>query len=361
MHVRASRIATASTVALAIGMGPASAAAPRKKAAAPPRTSVRVGVLPLVIAGDVAPEIGDARDRLSRRVLDALADPSLSAVNLESTSAGDGASPYCSDAVCWQSLANQHSVSHFVVVVVHHNDPDYAVEARLVDGRTGVDVGTVTDTCDLCGLTELGEHVGDVSAKLHRELQSTLVPPPVLVVASAPPGATVHLDGEIVGTTPLEHASVAGTHDLEIRRAGHVTERMRVDLVDGTRRTIDAHLRPVPAAAAPVRSTPDNAARAVLGSGIAAMLAGAGGIGGGTAMLLMHDGPVASDCGGENVDALGRCKYLHDTRGGGIAVTVVGASLLVAGVALTVVGVRRRPGARKASARLHGLGLAGRF
>jgi TolB-like protein len=364
VHVSATRACVAAAVSFGLAVSPASAAAPRKKADAPTEKAdapVRVGVLPLVIAGEVAPEVGDARDRLSQEVLSALADPRLEAVSLHSAETGDAATPYCSDAVCWQALANEHGVSHFAVVVVRHSDPDYDVQARLVDGRTGAEVGSVSDTCDLCGITELGEHVGDVSAKLRRELESTLVPAPVLVVSSTPPGATVHLDGEVVGSTPLELASIAGTHELEIRRAGHVTERMRLDLVDGTRREIDARLRPLPTAPAPADAPGDRAARIYLGSGIAAMLAGAGAIGGGAAMLLMHDEPIEADCDGTNVDELGRCRYLHDTRGGGIALTVVGASLLVAGVALTVLGARRRAQPRTASASLHGLGIAGRF
>ena len=360
--MRLARSFTAAAVALALATASMAEAAPRKaKKAAPAEPKVRVGVLPLVIAGEVAPEVGDARDRLSMQVFEALADPRLSAVSLDSAAAGDGAAPYCSDAVCWQTLAGQHDVSHFVVVVVHHTDPDYDVEARLVDGRTGAQVGSVADTCDLCGITELGDLVGDVAAKLRRELESTLVPAPVLVVSSTPPGATVHLDGEIVGTTPLELPSIAGTHELEIRREGHVTERMRLDLVDGTRREIRARLRRVPAPAEPTDAPRDAKGRILLGTGIGAMVAGAGAIGGGAAMLVMHEQPIESDCGGDNVDALGRCKYLHDTRGGGIALTAIGASLLVAGVALTVLGVRRRPKAASASARLHGLGVVGRF
>lgn len=362
MHVSAARAWVAAAVSLGLAASPASAAAPREKAGAPKADApVRVGVLPLVIAGEVAPEVGDARDRLSQQVLSALADPRLEAVSLHSAETGDAATPYCSDAVCWQALAGEHGVSHFAVVVVRHDDPDYDVQARLIDGRTGAEVGSVSDTCDLCGITELGEHVGDVSAKLRRELESTLVPAPVLVVSSTPPGATVHLDGEIVGTTPVELPSIAGTHELEIRRAGHVTERMRLELVDGTRREIDARLRPVPTPAAPADAPRDRAARIYLGSGIAAMLAGAGAVGGGAAMLMMHDEPIEADCDGTNVDELGRCRYLHDTRGGGIALTVVGASLLVAGVALTVLGARRRAKPGTASASLHGLGITGRF
>jgi hypothetical protein len=327
----------------------------------------RVGVLPLVIVGDTAPEIGDARDRLSTSVYEAFSHTSYDAVLLEADVAGDAENPYCADAVCWQMFADEHGVTHFLVVVVVFDEPDYRIEARLVDGRTGESVGTRTDACDLCGITELGERVQDVSASMRRDVEATLVLPPKLIIESVPPGAMVTVDGERVGKTPLTIATISGRHVIEIASSEYVTEKIEVDLTDGVRREVIAKLRPRPAA--PAVSQQDTAAdprsRLLFGLGATGLVLGTGLLAGGGAMIAIHGDPIDNDCSGDNLDALGRCRYLHDTRGAGIGLVVGGAALLAGGVLLTVLGARRRKRTRDAQPRveadLRGFGVVGRF
>jgi formylglycine-generating enzyme required for sulfatase activity len=81
-----------------------------------------------------------------------------------------------------------------------------------------------------------GEHTVEVVAPLHlpyqttvvfepgeppRELEAILIPNwAPLTVATSPAGATVSLDGAVVGSTPLEHRIEAGERVVEIRRQG---------------------------------------------------------------------------------------------------------------------------------------------
>jgi len=322
-----------------------------------------VGVLPLVVAGDAAPEVGNARERLGIAVNEALAHASYDTVLLNADQAGDSERPYCADPVCWQRLASEHEVTHFLVVVVHFTDPDYRIQARLVDGRNGEPAGSRELSCDLCGLTELAERVRDVAATIRREVEATMVPAPTLAITSAPNGASVLVDGEPVGVTPLELVSVAGAHRVEIVHNGYVTHSMDVDLVDGVRREISASLRPVPVAV--VEQAPwDRRSKALIGGGTAVAVAGLGAVIGGLVLIGIDDQPINGDCSGDNVDEEGRCRFLHDTRPAGIGVTAGGAVLLGAGVALAVVGVRRhrtqRGGVQPVAWR-HGIGIAGRF
>ncbi|MBL4688734.1 MAG: hypothetical protein JKY37_29365, partial [Nannocystaceae bacterium] len=182
---------TGTIVALALSLlaaaPPVRESTPVVEVVAPPqrdasRPTTRVGVLPLVIAADAAPEVGDARQRLSAEVRDTLAETSYEVVSLSTEQTGDAESPYCKDAVCWQQLATQHDVTHFLVLIVHFTDPDYRIEAKLVDGRSGSDAGALETTCDLCGISELEARVRDVAATMRREIEATMLLPPTLVV-----------------------------------------------------------------------------------------------------------------------------------------------------------------------------------
>lgn len=359
VHVSRNGRITALATALALAWPTASLAAPTAEEGAD-AVSDRIGLLPLVIAGDAAPEVGDASDRLSARVVDTFERSSLQAVPLQATHAGDAQAPYCSDAVCWQALAREHDVSRFLVLVVHFDDPDYRIEAFAVDGRTGKRTSSDAQTCDLCGIAELEAKVADVTGAMRRQLEVSVKPPPVLVVRSVPPKARVTLDGELVGTTPVELTVVPGGHRITVERTGYVTDRREVDLVDGVRQEIDAALRPIPMDVEPPRAQA-RGGRALIGVGSGGLVAGAGAIAGGAVMLALHDRPIGSDCSGSNVDEAGRCKYLHDTRAGGIALTAVGGVLLAGGIAMLALGLVRRKGRVHTTARHGGIGLGVSF
>ena len=323
----------------------------------------RVGVLPLVIAGGVSPEIGDSRERLSSEVHQTLTDARYDTVLLAADDAGNAETPYCGDAVCWQRFAREHDVTHFLVMVVRFEDPDYIVDARLVDGRNGRDAGSQSKTCDLCGLTEVRRQVRDVASTMRREVEATLVLPPSLFVGSSPRGAVVYLDNERVGFTPVELQPVAGTHRIRLEHPDYVSEKVDVDLVVGVRREVNMSLRRRPQPAGPVADgPPTEGATAMLALGGSAIGVGAGAIAGGAALILIHGDPIERDCVGSNLDAMGRCRFLHDTRAGGFALTGIGAALVGAGVLVTVLGTRRRKAARvNAGVSANGITLSGRF
>ena len=343
-------------IALAFGV-------PEPATPAPSSGGTRLGVLPLVVAGDVATEIGDAQERLSSEVHDTLTDARYESVLLEASDAGSADSPYCADAVCWQQLANEHDVTHFLVMVVRFEDPDYVIEAQLVDGRNGADAGTQSKTCDLCGLTEVRRQVRDVASTMRREVEATLVLPPTLFVSSTPRGATVILDGERVGNTPFELQTVAGRHRVTVEHPDYVSEKIDVDLVDGVRRELQMSLRPRPMPIEPTEDRPTSKGpTTLLGLGGTAIGLGVGAIAGGAVMVAIHADPIQGDCSGDNVDALGRCRYLHDTRAGGAALIGAGVALVGGGIAMTVVGARRRKSRRvQASVTGRGIVITGRF
>ncbi len=329
----------------------------RQGTANPPSAGGRIGLLPLVLATDIPVEVDDIDARLTAQVREAFArsDPEL--VMLSAEQSGDAAAPYCGDAVCWQALATQFGVTHFLVARVTFSDPDYRVMMQLVDGLTGEMTSETDRACDLCGLAELGTQVGDMAATMRREIEAEATEPPRLVVTSVPAGAEVELDGEVIGLTPISVDTVSGVHRITLRRGGYVVAREEVELLDGVERRMETQLLKLPVDTAAVPSRPATASSGLIWGGVAGIVVGLGGIAGGATMVALHEQPIARDCEGENVDALGRCRYLHDTRAGGIALLVVGGISLVGGVVLLATGGARRRSDRRAQLRPGGLAV----
>ena len=67
-----------------------------------------------------------------------------------------------------------------------------------------------------------------------------------LRVLSTPSGASVRLDGSMIGATPLETSNVApGTHTVQVSRSGYVTETRSATVSAGLTTTVDVALTPV--------------------------------------------------------------------------------------------------------------------
>jgi len=67
-----------------------------------------------------------------------------------------------------------------------------------------------------------------------------------LRVLSTPPGASVRLDGSMIGTTPLETSNVSpGTHTVQVSRSGYVTETRNATVSAGLTTTVNVTLTPV--------------------------------------------------------------------------------------------------------------------
>lgn len=309
--------------------------------------SVRVTVMPVRIKGDLPERI---ETEIRERIVDGLSRDGIVLDEIPQREAP----PPCTDAECWKGLAQYRGSSHLVTFTVEVTEPDYKLRAELVDGSTGESIAVVDETCDLCGLEEVGAVTADMVGTIRRRILAAVKPPPVLVVDSEPPGATVLLDGEPIGTTPLELAVEEGEHQLRVEREGYRPEIQNLALVEGSRSEVDVTLSEIEVEKTGPR--PLRIAGAVtLGTGLAAL-------GGGIAMLVLHEEPIRYDCSGENRDAMDNCKWLYDTQGGGIALTVVGTLAAATGVTLLVLDAKRNPNRQlRAFISPRGFGLRARF
>ena len=61
---------------------------------------------------------------------------------------------------------------------------------------------------------------------------------------SQPTGAEVYVDGDFVGSTPLEHTLSAGRHEIELRKKGLPAWKRQLNVSPGPHATISAEMEP---------------------------------------------------------------------------------------------------------------------
>jgi PEGA domain len=89
---------------------------------------------------------------------------------------------------------------------------------------------------------------GGANEALDLELRASAGAPGELNVHGGLPGVEVHVDGVLLGTTPLRNGLVlnSGAHELVLRRAGYIATRQQLTLPPGGRANVLADLVPLP-------------------------------------------------------------------------------------------------------------------
>lgn len=260
-------------------------------------------------------------------------------------SAADAA---CERKSCWDKLRGATKATHMVRTQVTIKNRDYALKLELVDAESGAVIVSTEDRCEICGVEEVSNLLDSQGALLQTRLAAMGKGPPVLVVDTTPSGALVFVDGEVVGTTPLERPALEGTHKVRVSLSGYVAEERELSLVPGVREQVTLTLQ----------RTPGSPKRRALGA--AGVAGGLALLGAGLALVAIDDRPYKGDCSGSSVDAGGDCKFLFNTAVGGTVAAVVGAVLTTLGVVALVRNRNVKP-ARQAWVVPAGLGVVGRF
>jgi hypothetical protein len=267
----------------------------------------------------------------------------------------------CADAKCWSEAGERVDAAYVVHPRLRRVAPDHTIAITIIDVRRGSVLSDANGTCDLCGHAELVDLASDLGERTRRRLDQLTGGPAVVSLGSTPRGATVRVDGEIVGTTPLEHTIPPGRHEIRVELDGYQPVVRTTDVVGGTREAIAFELVPRPTVVAAAQQKEMKRSRAFVGAGASLLVVGLAGVGVGAALLAIHATPIEGDCSSDNIDPDGDCRFLHDTRGGGIAALALGGAGLVTGAVLLGVGLRRRGSNVRASATPRSLALEVRF
>ena len=270
----------------------------------------------------------------------------------------------CTAAPCWREQADARGSHYIASVSLDAVAPDQRLAITVVDLTDGSVVAELESTCELCGRDELRDALADLCAAAVRRLQSHDEVITELTIDSVPPGAAVVVDGREVGATPVRIEVPSGAHTVQLSADGYEPFSQPVQIERGTRESIRPHLTATaapavvvpPSPAGPFRRRPRVVAgAALLGGGLSAAAAG-------VALMVLHGNPITSDCDGSLVDADGDCRYLHDTRTGGVVGLSLGVAAVVGGTALLSIELpRERPGTIALSPTPTGVRVRGRF
>ncbi|MBL9102282.1 MAG: PEGA domain-containing protein [Myxococcales bacterium] len=334
------------SLCLTVGGAPVVRAA---ESAIPTSDASRLAVLPLKVDGQV--------DEVTRKRWSAALREGLSRGTSEVVDDGQ-VTPYidgsCSSQACYDKIRANSSATHIVRATVVQKNRDYLLKIDLIDARSGVVATSSEETCEICGNEEVGKLLDSQGALLQTRLAAQGKGPAVLFLDTNPSGAIVYIDGEAVGTTPLERPVLEGAHKVRVSLNGYVAEERELSFVNGVREELTL----------PLQRAPGNPKTLALGA--AGLAGGILLIGSGVAMVALDDVPYrkGDKCSGVNVDADGDCKFVYNTGPLGAVLIGVGAVLGTLGA----VALHRNRGAKlgkkgkeRAQVVPSGLGVMGRF
>ena len=178
------------------------------------------------------------------------------------------------------------------------------------------------DGCEICGVADVGALLSAAAATLRTKLDALASGPATLLLESNEADADVFIDGELVGTTPLDRQVIPGKHLLRVQKDGFITLEREVTFVEGVSENLEMNLEKVPS-----RLPGRTWGWASLGVGIVAL-------GGGVGLTYLHDTNHLKTCSGANKDSFGNCKFLWNTKWAGVGTAIGGAALTTLGVAI---------------------------
>jgi hypothetical protein len=314
-----------------------------------PAGKQRVAVVKLAFEGGV-PEA--ARELFAQRLVEgltaarfevltgALVRERLAAVGLGADS--------CSGGSCTGKAAQALGVAFLVFASVIEHDKTYDITLELVNGRSGVTIGTNRERCEICGVEEASEKVGLAASALRARLEALANTPARFIIRSRPSGARLTLDGQALGRTPVDRELGAGVHKLELAADGYDGLERTVTAVNGVDETLDLDLVVVPTKF-PLRAM----GWLAVAVGVAALA--------GSVWAESIDGSEIA-CAPTQRDEFNHCPTVRSTRVLGAVLAAVGAtSATLGGVWLYLGGLGTPRAAAEGAPHAASVGLGGRF
>lgn len=299
--------------------------------------TTRAAILPLAVEGDAMPEAD--RDQLAGRLVEGLRRGDFEVIAPDEVLAASASADSCRAAGCYTAIAKATGASHVVLAVISVDDRDYEVEVVLVDGSDGTQVASAEDSCQICGVAEVGDLIDTAAATLRTKLDNLAQGPAKLSVSSTPTGAQVSIDGELKGTTPFNAPVLAGKHVLRISLDGYITVEREVNFVEGIEDVQSFDLEKVPSRL-PARPW----GWVSLGLGVA-------GLGAAVAFTVIADEPYRVGGACDEPDPNGQCPELWNTEPIVLGTAIAGAALTTLGVAILLSSAGRRGKTKKVEAK----------
>jgi len=223
------------------------------------------------------------------------------------------------DQACARSVVSGAGVGKFVFVMIQVSEDGPVELTAWLFGGNGSALGSERRECPDCRVEKLTRTAEDLIATLWRPLETTAA----LHIESTPSGAAVSVDGEPVGTTPVDVPTTPGTHEVSVSLDGYDVATRSVDAAAGHPEDVALNL-------VVHRGHPTRARKLpwiVMGAGAVAIVAGA------VLIAADEDVPPLNPNGPEQ-------KHYFDSALGGVSLVAIGALAVGGGVYLWLRGRR---------------------
>jgi len=318
----------------------ANAWAPAKE---PAKAPARLAVLPLKISGEMS---GADRDDLTAALVKGFERGSFTVVAPAGVIAKGGDPGVCADPACIIGVATRTGAAFVAMPTIDVDDRDYSIEVGLYNGSTGERVVVSQDSCEICGVVDASGLLDSAAATLGQKLDVLSKGPATLVLSATPEGAVVLLDGELIGTVPVDVPVSPGKHIIRVSQDGFIPSEREVTFVEGVQEDLKIDLERMPSAL-PGR-----------GWGWASLSVGVLSLGGAVGLTLLDDRPLRAGgrCSVELPDPDANvmsgpdgeiCKDLWNTRWSALSAGVAGAALTTLGVLVLIDNFKRSDRSRK--------------
>jgi hypothetical protein len=302
----------------------------------------RVAVARMVFEGRI-PE--GLRDLFAQRLMEGLSAARfevLSGKDVQQKLAQEKDLLACQNATCYPAMAKTLDASYLITAQVAESNKTYTMVMEIINGRTGAVLASNRERCETCGVEDAGEKMGLAASALRERLEVVSRAPARFVIRSKPAGATVIIDDQVIGVTPLDSELSGGPHRMKLKMSGYDDLVRSFIVVSGVDESMDLDLVAIPSRF-PFRA-----------AGWGGLAAGAALLAGGILTMTFDHNEVS--CGVNSKDPNGHCPSVWATKWWGASMIGLGAA------AATVGGVflylAPRPGTTTLGANV---GLSGAF
>jgi hypothetical protein len=244
----------------------------------------------------------------------------------------------CFDVRCGAELAQILNGEKVISIGIERSGDagkgDWMVRVWHFDARA-MKVGAAVDLpCNGCDADQL---VGDLSHSLAPALALEPGAMCTLKVTSRPEGATVLLEGTVVGATPFQHTLMPGKHAIAVEKKGFSRGEDELECPAGSMQNLSFGLTEGGKVVVHKEDAP-RASPVLKIAGSILLIAGAAGVASGGAELFLDGRGTCNLAPGQT-----QCQDVYDTKLAGGVLVGVGAAALVAGAVVLIVDAVRKP------------------
>lgn len=275
-----------------------------------------IALIHLEISGDGPPEL---REQLQTHISDGFKADGLTVTDLNQTLKILKDVPEligCSSTACLERIFERIPANRFVRVVVNASGANYEIRLELLSALEDESlINKVEESCAVCTISDLNTLAADAARKLlHPPSDTQKVS---VMIATNPPGATIIVDEQEVGVSPLDLELALGSHTVTARLDGHTRSETPIEVKpdSGEQQTFELQL--------PVASVTETPGPAGADYGSKKWIA----VGGSAALLALGAVLISVDGDASCSSNTATCPEFRDTMTGGI-VSLSGGVLL---------------------------------